>query len=61
MDTTTLLNICNDLETYYDLKPSRMIRVIENVAMFLYIITLGHQIGKCKRDFSIQVKLLADA
>jgi len=61
MDTTTLLSICNDLETYYDLKPSRMIRVIENVAMFLYIITLGRQIGKCKRDFSIQVKLLADA
>jgi len=41
MDTTTLLSLCNDLEMYYDLKPSRRMSVIENVAMFLFTIAVG--------------------
>jgi hypothetical protein len=34
MDTTTLLSLCNDLETHYRLKSSRKMSVIEKVAMF---------------------------
>jgi len=61
IDTTTLLSMCNDLETYYDLKPSRIINVIANVAMFLYIIAVrGGQVRRCRRNFNIQVKLLVD-
>jgi hypothetical protein len=41
MDTTTLLSLCNDLETHHGLKPSRRISVIENVAMFLFTIAVG--------------------
>jgi hypothetical protein len=41
MDTTTLLSICNDLETHHGLKPLRRMSVIENVAMFLFIIAVG--------------------
>jgi len=41
MDTTTLLSLCNDLETYYSLKSSRKISVIEKVAMFLYTKAVG--------------------
>jgi hypothetical protein len=40
IDTTILLSMCNDLETYYDLKPSRIINVIAKVAMFLNIIAV---------------------
>jgi hypothetical protein len=60
INTTTLLSLCNDLETHYRLKSSRRMNVIEKVTMFLYTIAIGHQIGKCMRDFNIQVKLLVD-
>jgi len=32
--------MCNDLEIYYDLKPSRIINVIAKVTLFLYIIVV---------------------
>jgi hypothetical protein len=60
MDTTTLLSLCNDLEMHYGLKPSRRMSFIEIVAMFLFTIVVGRQIGKCMRVFNIQVKLLVD-
>jgi hypothetical protein len=41
MDSTTLLSLCNDLETHHDLKPSRRMSVIEKVAMFLFTIAVG--------------------
>jgi hypothetical protein len=41
MDITTLFSLCNDLETHYNLKPSRRMSVIEKVTMFLYIIVVG--------------------
>jgi hypothetical protein len=41
MDTTTLLSLCNDLETHYGLKPSRRMSFIEMVAMFLFTIVVG--------------------
>jgi hypothetical protein len=41
MDSTTLLSLCNDLETHHDLKPSRIMSVIEKVAMFLFTIAVG--------------------
>ena len=41
MDTTTLLSLCNDLETHYRLKSSRKMSVIEKVAMFLYTKAVG--------------------
>jgi hypothetical protein len=41
MDTTTLLSLCNDLETHHGLKPSRRMSVIEKVTMFLFIIVVG--------------------
>jgi hypothetical protein len=41
MDTTTLLSLYNDLETYHGLKPSRRMSVIEKVAMFLFTIAVG--------------------
>lgn len=31
MDATTLLSMCNDLETQYELKPSRTMIAIEKV------------------------------
>jgi hypothetical protein len=40
MDITTLLSLCNDLETYYGLKPSRGMIVIEKVVMFLFTIVV---------------------
>jgi len=41
MNTNTLFSLCNDLETHYNLKPSRRMSVIEKVTMFLYIIAVG--------------------
>jgi hypothetical protein len=41
MDTTTLLSLCNDLETHYDLKPSRRMSIIEKMVMFLYTKAVG--------------------
>jgi hypothetical protein len=41
MDATTLQNLCYDLETQYELKPSKRTSVIDKVAMFLYTIALG--------------------
>jgi len=41
MDATTLQNLCYDLETRYELKPSKRTSVIDKVAMFLYTIALG--------------------
>ena len=41
MDTTTLLSLCNDLETHHGLKPSRRMSVIEKVTMFLFTIVVG--------------------
>jgi hypothetical protein len=41
MDATTLLSLCNDLETHHGSKPSRRMSVIENVAMFLFTIAVG--------------------
>jgi hypothetical protein len=41
MDSTTLLSLCNDLETHHDLKPLRRMSVIEKVAMFLFTIAVG--------------------
>uniref|UniRef100_A0A6N2KS35 Reverse transcriptase Ty1/copia-type domain-containing protein n=1 Tax=Salix viminalis TaxID=40686 RepID=A0A6N2KS35_SALVM len=49
MDRDTCLSPCNDLETRYGLKLSRRMCILKK---------LGHQIDMCKKDFSIQAKLL---
>jgi hypothetical protein len=41
MDITTLLSLCNDLETHHGLKPSRRMNVIEKMVMFLFTIVVG--------------------
>jgi hypothetical protein len=41
MDITTLLSLCNDLETQYNLNPSRRMNIIGKVTMFIYTIALG--------------------
>jgi len=41
MNITTLLTLCNDLETHYGLKPSRRMSLIEKVSMFLFTIAIG--------------------
>jgi hypothetical protein len=40
MDATTLLSLCNKLETHHGLKPSRRMSVIKKVAMFLFTIAV---------------------
>jgi len=54
MDITTLLSLCNDLETQYNLNPLRRMNIIGKVTMFIYTQT----IGKCMKDYNIQVTLL---
>jgi hypothetical protein len=41
IDATTFQSMCYDLETWYRLKASRRMSVIEKVIMFLYILVLG--------------------
>jgi single-stranded DNA-specific DHH superfamily exonuclease len=41
MDITTLLSLCNDLETQYNLNPSRRMNIIGKVTMLIYTIALG--------------------
>ena len=41
MDTSTFQSLCFDLETQYELKPSRRMIVIEKADMFLYTLTLN--------------------
>jgi hypothetical protein len=51
MDKSTLLSLCSDLETKYGLKPSRRMSVIEEVAIFLYTISLGASNRKVQERF----------
>jgi hypothetical protein len=41
IDTITLQSLCYDLETQYELKPLRKMRVNENMVIFLYTIASG--------------------
>jgi len=41
MDADTLKSLSFELETMYELKPSRQMSVIEKVGMFLYTLALG--------------------
>jgi len=59
MDTTTLLSLCNDLETHYGLKPSRRMSVIENVAMFLYIIVTRASIREVRERFQYSGEIVS--
>jgi hypothetical protein len=51
MDTNTFLSLCNDLEIYGGLKPSRMMNVIEKVGMFLFTIAIGPSNREVKERF----------
>jgi hypothetical protein len=51
MDTTTLLSMCNDLETHHGLKPSRRMSFIEKVTMFLFTIRVGASNMKMQERF----------
>jgi len=59
MDTTTLLSMCNDLETHYGLKPSRRISFIEKVTMFLFTIGVGASNIKMQERFQHSSKIIS--
>ena len=41
MDKHILINLCRDLERNYGLTPSRRMIVLEEVGIFLYVLSLG--------------------
>ena len=59
IDATTLLSLCNDLETYYGLKSSIRMSIIENVAIFLFTIAVGASNREVQERFQYSSKTIS--